>query len=269
MKNILLLIGISFLPLFIVGQTKQSVDKKDELNNKIILPLDTLIKPIPKIGLTMQSKNFLPKIDFSEINEGKQKVKSKKIDCKKIDSLNISLPKKDAKKHGLGIGYGIYYNTKLLNQQKYLADNFLILSYRYLIPLQLTDCISKFIFLNTSQHINFLTFVDKYKKLSHLGSLELGYQRKSNYIFNYYVSIGVANYLYFTSSPIYFINNTDDLDSISNNSSTYFTLRLGKMMKEYNKSHFDFLLLFNTKNNAPRLTVGFNFHLMPYLNFKK
>lgn len=263
MKRILFLLFTLSLSLDSLGQKNKISDHKPQISEF----LDSLMKSWDRSKeLEYDSTKVYRRLNYDVDSDKKRK----KIKCKKIDSLNIKLPKKDAKKHSLGLGYGIYTNDNLFKQQKYLADDFFILSYRYLIPLQLTKCENKFIFLNTAQHINFLTFIDKYKKLSYLGTLEVGYQTKSEYLFNYNVALGAANYWHFASNPVYFIDDADGLDSISNHNSTYFTLRLGTTPRKLKLLHLDFLLLFNTqKNSTPKFTMGFNLNLMPYFNFKK
>lgn len=280
MKNVSFILVLLLLTLISFGQ---NIPLGNE--NQFIEYLDSINRNINKRNnLSFEKNEYDPAkvydyyLNYKSNYATSSYKKKPKIKCQKIDSLNIQLPKTNINRHGLGIGYGLmgigksFISTRyqVTYNYHYLIDDLIALSYRYLIPLEITECKSKFIFLNTSQHINFPTFVDKYKKLSHLGILEIGYQRKSEYIFNYYISMGFANYTYFTSSPIYFINDDNELGDITNHNSRFITLRLGKQVRESKILHFDFLFLFNTqKNNVPRFTTGFNLHLMPYFNFKK
>jgi len=275
MKNVLPALVLLLLTLISFGQNNKPLGNE----NQFIDYLDSINRNInQRKNLSFKKNEYEPAKDYNYyLNynsnyETSSKKKKPKIKCKKIDSLNILLPKTNINRHGLGIGYGLsgLFSQGATSNYDYLVDDFLVLSYRYLIPLEITQCKSKFIFLNTSQNINFLTIINKYKKFSHLGTIEVGLQRKSEFIFNYYIALGVANYWYFTSSPIYFINDADELNDISNYNSRFVTLRLGKRIKKSKLLHFDFLFLFNTqKNKSPKFNIGFNFNLMPYFNFRK
>jgi len=274
MKNVLSILVLLLLTLISFGQ---NIPLGNE--NQFIEYLDSINRNINKRNnLSFEKKEHEPAkvydyhLNYNSNFATSSNKKKPKVKCKKIDSLNIQLSKTNINIYGIGIGYGLsgLFSQGATSNYDYLADDFLILSYRYLIPLEITQCKSKFIFLNTSQNINFLTIINKYKKFSHLGILEVGFQRKSEYIFNYYIALGIANYWYFTSSPIYFSNDADELSDISNYNSRFVTLRLGKRIKKSKLLHFDFLFLFNAqKNKYPKFNIGFNFNLMPYFNFKK
>lgn len=208
MKNLLLIFFVS-LPFINLGQTVEPIPKIvfKKLNNsysktltiappkpKYVIPNKNHLKNIQALSIEQELKEYIKR---NEIGLNKNYLKNKKIvplskkeesyqkaiennkskRAKRIAYKKNQLNKEDVKKHGLGIGLGVYINN-YLGITNYLAGHFITLSYRYLVPISLTKARNKYIFFKTTQNTNFLT-AGEFKKWSYLPTIELGLQKKA------------------------------------------------------------------------------------------
>ena len=241
MKNILLLLCIIFLPLFLLGEINFIKEKylPDNLRSSI-------------------NKNDY---NFKYNNDGIGLAKDRRDSLKKITPL--------IKKHKIGFGAGIYFESIGDGSGDYLWGYPINTYYQYNIPIKPNAYDPMhFLFLQVNYSHNFIFNKTDKSIFNQLAIIELGYKLRNNVSF---FSIGFANYSHKGYGPIY-LYKEDKLIQLNIDNVQFLTFRVGGMLTW--SSNWDvgvdclFMLNFN-KNSYPKGANGLNVYLLRQFNFKK
>lgn len=182
-----------------------------------------------------------------------------------IDTSNKPIIYKNPQRHRLELSTGASIPLNYIGY-KFLTDFSLGLGYRFLHPLK-KDNKRHYLFIGTNYRIG-NNFKTELKKFSFLSFYEIGYyEPKATNTAGYpsfLFSLGILNYNFYTSNPIYYINSENEIDELYKLNSKYITFRFGV-------SFISWLIIYNPigKYQKGALSMNLNFPIKFSKNEKK